>query len=199
MADAGDQIAKENYDRFIRVMEKAAVLLYRFGKEELREMEKKAAEIKQRVIEAQDPAKAMKQEMDRATRAAHEKIEELRVNGLIDNVQARDMRSTVNDMSKYYDLDDGCTKAATIDKLTEKCQEKEREFFKNHDKSIFKDMDKIADNYSKIPRAVYMDETRLHPSIKELKADISIKQAAKEMEKTILQNRIKNGLEELVR
>ena len=199
MADAGDQIAKENYDRFIRVMEKAAVLFYRFAKEELREMEKKSAEIKARVVDAADPAKAMQQEMDRATRAAKEKIEELRVNGLIDNVTARDMNRSVDGMTKYYDLDDGCVKAATIDKLTEKCQEKENEFLKTHDKSIFKDMDKVADEFSKVPRAVYMDESRLHHSIKELKADIGIKQAIKAMEKAVKLNQAKNGFEELVR
>ncbi len=199
MADAGGQIAKENYDRFIRVMEKAAVIFYRFAKEELREMEKKAAEIEKRVVEAADPAKAMQQEMDRATKAAHEKVEELRVNGLIDNVQARNINQSINSMTKYYDLDDGCIKAATIDKFTEKCQEMERDFLRTKDKSVFKNIDKIADDFSKVPRAIYMDETRLHPSIKKLKADISIKQAVKAMEKTIQMNRIKNGFDELCR
>lgn len=199
MADASDQAAKENYDRFMRICEKAAILSFNLTKAMLREAEKEAKEIKQRVVEAADPAKAMQQEMDKATRAAKEQIEELRVNGLIDNVQARDMTRTVNEMSKYYDLDDGCTKAATINKLTEKCQEKEKEFFKTHDKGIFKDMDKIANEYSKVPRAVYMDEGRLHPSIKELKADIGIKNAVKAMEKAVKLTQAKNGLDELVR
>lgn len=199
MADASDQAAKENYDRFIRICEKAAIISFRLSKELLREAEQKAAEIKERVVEAADPAKAMQQEMDRATRAAKEQIEELRVNGLIDNVQARDINRTIDGMSKYYDLDDGCTKAATIDKFKDKCQEMERDFFKTRDKEPFKDLDKVADNFSKVPRAVYMDESRLHPTISQLKADIKIKEAVKAMEKTISMNKIKNGLDELVR
>ena len=152
MADASDQAAKEKYDRFIRIYEKAAIISFRLSKELLREAEQRAAEIKERVVEAADPAKAMQQEMDRATRAAKEQIEELRVNGLIDNVQARDINRTIDGMSKYYDLDDGCTKAATIDKFKDKCQEMDRDFFKTRDKEPFKDLDKVADNFSKVPR-----------------------------------------------
>ncbi len=194
-----DTSAQEAYNKYMRLMETLARYGFRLTEMLVKEAIEEAKDIKARVIEAQDPAKAMQQEIDRATRAAKDQIEELRVNGFVDNVTARDMKASIDSMTKYYDLEDGCTKAATMDKFTEKCQEKQREFFKTHDKSIFKDMDKFADDFTKIPRAVYMDDSRLHRPIKELKADIAIKEAVKDMEKTVFKNRIKNGLDELVR
>lgn len=194
-----DTAAQEAYNKYMRLMETLARYGFRLTEMLVKEAIEEAKDIKARVIEAQDPAKAMQQEIDRATRAAKDQIEELRVNGFVDNVTARDMKASIDSMTKYYDLEDGCTKAATMDKFTEKCQEKQREFFKTHDKSIFKDMDKFADDFTKIPRAVYMDDSRLHRPIKELKADIAIKEAVKDMEKTVFKNRIKNGLDELVR
>lgn len=191
------EVAEQEYNRFMRIMERSAVILYRLAKEELKNMEKTAAEIKERVINAQDPAKAMQQEMDKSLRGFRDTLEEMRVQGCIDFDTSRELNARMTEISKYYDLDDGCTKAATIDRFANECREMQKQFDKTHDKSLFKDIKERADDYSKVPRAVYMDESRLHPDIKALRADIKIKQDLKALE--LKKTRIKNGFDELTR
>lgn len=198
-ADANDQIAKENYDRFCRWSLILAKFALKLALREREELCKKAAELRERVLQASDPAKAMRETMEKVERNAKDQIEDMRIQGCIDFDQARELKAQITEMSKYYDLDDGCVRAATIEKFQEHCMDLSDKFTKTHDKELCRDLANDAREYAKLPRAIYMDEEKLPSSLRSLKADIGIKKEIKAMEHAITQKRIKDGLDELVR
>ncbi len=194
-----DTAAKENYDRFCRWSLILAKLAIRVAMHEKEELCRRAAEIRERVLQASDPAKAMRETMEKVERNAKDQIEDMRIQGCIDFDQAKELKAQITEMSKYYDLDDGCVRAATIEKFQEHCMDLSDKFEKTHDKGLCKDLTNDVKEYSKLPRAIYMDEEKLPSSLRSLKADIGIKNEIKAMEKALTQKRIKDGLDELVR
>lgn len=196
---ASDEVARENYERFKRWSIIAAKIAGRLALQMTKEILREAQEMKERVMEASDPAKAMQEEMDKALRGVKDQIEELRVQGAIDYNQYKTLNNQMNDMAKYYDLDDGCLKAASMNQFKEHCRDLSDKFAKTQDKGLFKDITEKADEFAKLPRAIYMDEEKIPKNIKELKADVKIKNALKEMQKNLTKTRIKDGLDALVR
>lgn len=196
---ASDEVAREYHEKFMRWSIIAAKFAGRLALQVTKEIIREAQDIKERVLEASDPAKAMQEEMDKAYRGIKDQIEELRVQGAIDYNQYKTLNNQMNDMAKYYDLDDGCLKAASMNQFKEYCQDLSDKFAKTQDKGLFKDITEKADEFAKIPRAIYMDEEKIPKNIKELKADVKIKNALKEMQKNITKTRINDGLDALIR
>ena len=137
------------------------------------------------------------EEMDKAYRGDKDQIEQMRIQGCIDMNQYKELNNQMREMSQYYDLDDGCLKAASMNKFIEHCQELSDKFVVKKDKSLFNDITDKAKDYKDLPHTMYMDETKIPKNLKELKADVHIKKALEKAK--ILEKAAKKGFEEMVR